>query len=197
MVNLIFCMLLIIGIVYGVSTNQGNEILNVLLSSPKESFVLFIDIYVLLIFWGGILKIVEDSGLLDKISLVICKLIHPLFKNLPSDSKALKYISMNFVANMLSMGSAATPFGLKAMDELNKINGYSDTASNEMITFLLINTSGLCIIPTTLLALRAQYGSSDSSSIIVPVFILSFISTFISILMDMGMRKICQKSAIF
>ena len=197
MVNIIFCALIIIGITYGVLTGRGNIILDALLASPKDAFTLFIDIYIQLIFWGGILKIVEDSGLLERLSKYICKIIHPLFNRLPKDSMALKYIAINFVANILSMGSAATPFGLKAMDELNKLNNYSDTASDEMITFLLINTSGLCIIPTTLLALRGQYGSNNVGVIILPIFIISLTSTALSIFIDIGMRRLCQKSAIF
>ena len=121
---------------------------------------------------------------------IVSKILHPLYKNLDPNSDAMKYISMNMVANMLSMGSAATPFGLKAMDELVKLNNNSDRASNEMITFLVINSSGLCIIPTTLLSIRNQYGSENTTIIIPWIILVSFICTACALLLDIGARKL-------
>ena len=96
---------------------------------------------------------------------------------------------MNYLANLLSLGSAATPFGLKAMDRLNELNNYSDTASDEMITFLIVNASGLCILPTSLIAIRGQFNSNNPVAIIPYLFIISVILTFISIILDKVVRK--------
>ncbi|MGM9970223.1 MAG: spore maturation protein [Anaeroplasma sp.] len=192
MANKIFVGIMLVALGYAALTNRADAVIEEILSSPKDAFFVFIDIYALLIFWGGILRIIKDSGLLDVISKYISKLIHPLFKNLDVESDAMKYISMNFVANMLSMGSAATPFGLKAMEELNKINNNSDTASNEMVTFLLINTSGLCLIPTTLLSIRTQFGSENTVAIIPWIVLVSTICTISAIFLDIGVRKLAK-----
>ena len=192
MVNKIFIFLFILGLVYGLFTDRSSNVINELLNAPKGALMVFIEIYILLIFWGGILRIMKDNGLLDIVSKGISFIIHPLFKRLDKNSDALKYISMNLVANMLSMGSAATPFGLLAMKELDKINHHSDTASDEMITFLVINTSGLCLISTTLLAIRAQFESSNSTIIVPYILIVSIICTVCAIILDIGVRRFAR-----
>ena len=181
MANKIFVSIFVIGLLYSMITNRIDVVVNVLLDSPKSAFFLFIDIYSMLIFWGGMLAIIKNSGLLNILSKYMCILLHPLFKRLDKNSEALKYISMNLIANTLSMGSAATPFGIKAMEELNKLNNYSEEASNEMITFLLINTSGLCIMPTALLSIRSNYNSNNSAEIIPYIFIVSLLCTALAV----------------
>lgn len=190
MINIIFVFIFLVGIIYGCFTSRVNLIVEAMLNTPKEALILFSDIYSLLIFWGGMLEICKNSGLLEYITNYISYILHPLFKKLDRKSEAMQYISLNIVANLLSMGSAATPFGLKAMKELDELNGKSNVASDEMITFLLINTSGLCLIPTVLISLRKQYGSTNSVSIIPYVLIISSITTIFSLIMDMVARKI-------
>lgn len=192
MINKIFLFIFLVGLLYAGCTNRSGAVVQELLVAPKEAFLLFIDIYVLLIFWGGILEICKDSGLLKVLSSYIIFFIKPFFKKLNKDDEALQYISMNFMANMLSMGSAATPFGLLAMKRLHELNNYSDTASDEMITFLLINTSGLCLIPTMLIAIRTEYGSANPVAIIPYIFIVSTIATVLSVILDIGGRKLAK-----
>lgn len=189
MANIIFVLLFVVGIVYSMISKREDIVLNVILSAPKDAFLLFIDIYVLLIFWGGILQIMKRSGLMKSMSKTIIFFIHPLFKKIDKHDEALEYIAMNYLANMLSMGACATPFGLKAMDRLKELNNNLDVASNEMITFLLVNTSGLCLIPTTLLAIRNQYGSINSARIVPFVLLVSTISTILAIILG----KVCER----
>lgn len=189
MANIIFVLLFVVGIVYSMISKREDIALNVILSAPKDAFLLFIDIYVLLIFWGGILEIMKRSGLMKIMSKAIIFFIHPLFKKINKHDEALEYIAMNYLANMLSMGACATPFGLKAMDRLKELNDNLDVASNEMITFLLVNTSGLCLIPTTLLAIRNQYGSINSARIVPFVLLVSTISTILAIILG----KVCER----
>lgn len=184
MINIIFIVIFLIGIIYGCISGRIDVIVEVILGTPKNALLLFGDIYPLLIFWGGMLEICKNSGLLRVVTNYVSFIIHPLFKKLDPKSEAMQYISLNLVANMLSMGSAATPFGLRAMQELNELNNHSKVASNEMITFLLINTSGLCLIPTILISLRKQYGSSNPVSIIPYILIVSTITTVVSIVLD-------------
>lgn len=189
LINKIFISIFIVGLAYGLITNRADVVVDVILKAPKDAFLLFVEIYVLLIFWGGILQICIDSGLLTIFSRYITYIIHPLFKKIDKNDVALQYISMNYLANLLSLGSAATPFGLKAMDRLNELNNYSDTASDEMITFLVVNASGLCILPTSLIAIRSQFNSINPVAIIPYLFIISVILTFISIILDKVVRK--------
>lgn len=192
MANIIFILLMIIGIIYSIFTNRYEDVSNAILKSPVSSFYLFIELYALLIFWGGILEIMKDNGLLKILSKVIIKIIHPLFKKLDKDSLALQYISMNLIANMLSMGSAATPFGLKAMKELQKESENKEEATPEMITFLLINTSGVCLIPTSIIALRSSFNSENPVAIIPLMIIISVIVTICAIILDLGVRKLAR-----
>lgn len=189
MINKIFVFIFLVGLIYAGITNRADVVVTELLATPKEAFFLFLDIYVLLIFWGGILEICKDSGLLKSISKWIIFIIHPLFKKIDKDDVALQYISMNLLANFLSMGSAATPFGLEAMKRLDEINNHSDIASNEMITFLLINTSGLCLMPTTLIAIRNEHHSSNPVIIVPYILIISIIITVLAVFLDKVVRK--------
>jgi spore maturation protein A len=184
MANAIFIFIFVVGLVYGLATGRGDVILETLLKSPKNAFLIFIDIYTSLIFWGGILEICKRSGLLKIIGNITSFIIKPLFNNLEKDSLALQYISLNLVSNTLSMGSAATPFGMKAMDELKKLNNNSDIASNEMITFLLINVGGFCIIPTTIITILSKFNSSNPSYIIPFIILVSLICTMFSIILN-------------
>lgn len=181
MANIIFIFIFLIGLVYGLISGRGDLVLDSLLKSPKNAFLIFIEIYTSLVFWGGILEICKRSGLLKWIGYFVSIILRPLFNTLDKDGLALQYISLNLVCNTLSMGSAATPFGMKAMDELKRLNNNSDVASNEMITFLLINVGGFCIIPTTIMTILSQYGSKNSGVIVPYIMIISLVCTMFSI----------------
>ena len=189
MINIIFFIVFLIGLVYGIFSGRMEIVLNTLLTAPKSALFVFLDIYAMLLFWGGILEVCRESGLLNKISKGIANIIHPLFPKLKKESLALQYIAMNLVANMLSMGSAATPFGLKAMDELSILNNHSDRASDEMITFMCINASGICLIPTTIIGVLNDNGSKNPTRCIPYIIIISTIVLFIAIFLDKGFRK--------
>lgn len=135
-------------------------------------------------FFNGILYIAKDAGLLH----VLAKLMHPLFKVLFKDVKhnedALAYISSNVVINMLGLGSAATPSGLMAMKELQKENNYRSKASRSMVTFLIMNTAGVTLFPTSVLALRYQYGASDVAGFLPYAMLTTIITCIIALLID-------------
>lgn len=121
MINIIFVGIFLLGMIYACLTGRVAIVVEVMLETPKNALFLFADIYALLIFWGGMLEICKRSGLLQVITTYISFLLHPLFKKLDRKSEAMQYISLNLVANLMSMGSAATPFGLKAMKELDDL----------------------------------------------------------------------------
>lgn len=132
--------------------------------------------------WTGIAKIAEKSGLCDVFAKFLRPVTRLIFPRLGADSAAMRAIVMNMVANLLGMGNAATPLGIKAMKELDKINPNKGTASNEMCTFAVLNTASLQIIPATVIALRGMYGSKAPSEIIVPVWICSLCSLCVGLL---------------
>ena len=145
---------------------------------------MIINLVPLMCLWLGVMKIADTSGLLNIISHKLSKFIKIIFPEIPKGDPAIGYISSNIVMNMLGLGNAATPFGIKAMKELKRLNKNSDVASRSMITFLVINTSSVTIIPTTVISLRILNGSSNASEIMTATIITTFLSTFIALLLD-------------
>ena len=184
MINYLFGMFFIIGIIYGFLTGNINSINDVFISGGKNSIDIVINMIPLLCLWLGIMKIANSSGLVLKMSSLMVKVIHPIFPELRKDSKAILYISTNIVMNMLGLGSAATPFGLKAMEELFCENNKSDVASRSMITFLVINTASVTIIPTTVISFRALNGAVRPADILLACFITTVLSCMIGLILD-------------
>lgn len=193
MINYIFGFFLIVGIVYGSITGNINSINDVFIVDSKSSIEMVLNMIPLLCLWLGIMKIAGNSGLIKKISMFMSCVIHPIFPELNKNSDAISYISSNIVMNMLGLGSGATPFGLKAMEELNKENNNSDTASRSMITFLVINTASVTIIPTTVISFRALNGSNNPTDILLACIITTFLSCLFGILLDKLMYRIWSK----
>ena len=174
-------------------TGNINSINDVFIVDSKSSIEMVLNMIPLLCLWLGIMKIAGNSGLIKKISMFMSCVIHPIFPELNKNSDAISYISSNIVMNMLGLGSGATPFGLKAMDELNKENNNSDTASRSMITFLVINTASVTIIPTTVISFRALNGSNNPTDILLACIITTFLSCLFGILLDKLMYRIWSK----
>ncbi len=189
MVSIIWAFLIIIGVVYSLITGNIDVINESILSNGNDAVELIMSIMPLIIIWTGIMKIAEDSGLLNKISTLFRPVLRFLFPKVPKDNPALGYIASNVAANMLGLGSAATPFGLKAMDELQKINPNKKEASSSMITFLVLNTGGVTIIPTTVIALRVAAGSANPTAIVVPAIIATLLSNICGLTLDYFIRR--------
>lgn len=189
MVSYIWLFLILIGI--GFSTLTGNlDIINdSILTNGTKALDLMLSILPVIVLWTGIMKIAEVSGLLNKFAKLMEPILSRLFPSVPKENPALGFIASNIAANMMGLGSAATPFGLKAMSELQKINDKKDTASVAMITFLVLNTAGVTIVPTTVLALRIATGSENPSEIILPGVIATFCSSIGGLLLDYFIRR--------
>jgi spore maturation protein A len=186
MINKLWFFLIVIGIVFGFINDK--DMSNVILNSAGNSYNMIINLGPLIILWSGIMCIAEKSGLLYKFSLLIRPVLKLLFPKVKGE-KSLEYISSNVAANMLGLGSAATPFGLKAMQELSKENDNKDVASDSMITFLVMNTSGLTLIPVSVIGMRLSYGSINPTNVIIPTIIATSINTFIALLVDYLIRR--------
>ncbi len=189
MVNYIWFFLILVGIFFALLTGRIDVINNSILTNGKEGLDLILSILPIIVLWTGIMKIAEDSGLLKKFAHLVQPLLSKLFPDVPKDNPALGYIASNIAANMMGLGSAATPFGLKAMKELQKINPDKETASTPMITFLVLNTAGVTIVPTTVLALRIAHHSANPSEIIIPGVIATFCSSLGGLLLDYFIRR--------
>lgn len=190
MINILFSLLIILGIVYSIFNNSIDELLEIILKTPRNAYDLLVNVSVSLVFWNGILEVLKNTNLLSYLSKFISIFIKPLFPT--SNKEALEYISGNIMANVLGLGSAATPFGLKAMEELNKINKNKTVASKEMITLLILNTSGITLLPTTIISLRSQYNAKIITQIIPLIITSSIITTIIAILLDYIVRRMVK-----
>lgn len=184
MVNKIWGFLIVIGCVFLIFTNRLELLNSTILDSTKTSLDMAFKIFPVMALWLGISKIAEESGLLKQVSLKLSFILKHIFPEIPKGHESLSYISSNVVANMFGLGNAATPFGLKAMQSMQELNQKKDVASRSMITFLVLNTSGVTILPTTILSLRMMYDSVDPTQIIFPCFIISLSSTIIGLLID-------------
>lgn len=183
MINYLWAMFLIIGIVYSIITGNGN-ITNTLFTSGSKAIDMIINLVPLMCLWLGTMTIAEASGLLNIISKKLSNIVRIIFPEIPKGDPAIGYISSNIVMNMMGLGNAATPFGLKAMKELKRLNGDTDIASRSMITFLIINTSSVTIIPTTVISLRFMHGSVNPSEIVGVTIVTTFLSTVIALIID-------------
>lgn len=189
MVNVIWAALILIAIIYSLLTGNIETINNGILTHATSGVNLILEMMPLIILWTGIMKIAEDSGLLQVFSRLLNPLLSKLFPSLKKDHKALGYIASNIAANMLGLGSAATPFGLKAMEELQKDNPKKDTATDAMITFLVLNTGGVTLIPTTVIALRIMHGSVNPTEIIITSILATSISSISGLILDYLIRR--------
>lgn len=189
MVSYIWLFLILIGIGFSAVTGNLDTINDSILTNGTKALDLMLSILPIIVLWTGIMKIAEASGLLRKFAKLMEPILSRLFPSVPKDNPALGFIASNIAANMMGLGSAATPFGLKAMSELQKINDKKDTASVAMITFLVLNTAGVTIVPTTVLALRIATGSNNPSEIILPGVIATFCSSIGGLLLDYFIRR--------
>lgn len=184
MINKLWVGLIVIGSLCLLLTGRADVLNAQILSSGKATLELVMQIFPLMSLWLGIMNIARESGLLFKVSKFISPLLHKIFPEIPKNHEAFGFISSNILSNMLGLGNAATPFGLKAMESLQKLNNNKEEASRSMITFLIINTCGLCVIPTTIISLRMLYDSKDASFIGIPCLIISFISLIFGLILD-------------
>ena len=194
MLNYLWAGMILAGIIFGAFNGKMQDITNAALDSSKEAVTLCITMIGVMAFWTGIMEIASRAGIIQAASRKMRPLLRFLFPNLPEGHKAGEHISTNFIANFLGLGWAATPAGLKAMEELSKLeeerrnNKISNlgrkrgVASNEMCTFLIINISSLQLIPVNVIAYRSQYGSVNPAGIIGAGIAATAVSTGVAVI---------------
>ena len=183
MINYLFASFFIIGIVYSIITGNLN-ISSEMLTASRNGLDLLLSIIPIMCLWLGIMNIAKKSGLLDKLAKILTPILKIIFPEIPENSPCFSYIGTNIIMNMLGLGNAATPFGFKAFKEMQNLNTKKDTASRSMITFLVMNTACVTIMPTTIVSLRMLYGSISPEAIIPYIIITSTLSCLIGLIID-------------
>lgn len=184
MLNVIWLGLIVISIVVAAITGRMEAINAAAFEGAKTGVTVCLGLLSVLAFWMGMMRIAEKSGLLELLARVLSPIIQILFPDVPKGHPAMGYILSNMSANLLGLGNAATPMGLKAMEELQKLNPDKQNASPAMCTLLAINTASITIIPTTMIAIRMQYGSMNPVEIVGTTLLSSFAATIVALLID-------------
>ena len=208
MLNYIWAAMIVLGIIFGAINGNMKEVTEAALQSAGEAVSLCIATAGIMAFWVGLMEVAESSGLILRLTNMLSPFVSFMFPGLSKGHKAKDYISMNIIANVLGLGWACTPAGLKAMEELEKLEEDrrnenvgvmldkkrsgrrkerrsampKGTASNEMCTFLILNISSLQLIPVNMIAYRSQYGSVNPAAIVGPAIVATMVSTVVAII---------------
>ena len=203
MLNYIWAGMILLGVIYGVCTGQMSALTGGALDSAREAVSLCITMAGVMALWMGLMEIAQESGMIAKMTKGIRPFLKFMFPRLPEDHPAGEYITTNLIANVLGLGWACTPAGLKAMEQLaerekqragqgtekgrqgseeRRYGAEATAASNEMCTFLILNISSLQLIPVNMIAYRSQYGSANPAVIIAPALVATLFSTIIAII---------------
>lgn len=182
MLNYIWAGMILFAFVVAAFTGRIEQTTQATLTSATDAVKMSIELLGIMCLWTGLMEIANRSGLIKIIARIIRPLTKLLFPQLPSSSPAVGAIVLNMVANMMGLANAATPLGLKAMKELQKLNHNKDTASNAMCMFVVINTASIQLIPSTVIALRSAAGSANPFEIITPVWIVSICAVIVGVI---------------
>lgn len=182
MLNKIWPFFIIISFIYGIYSGNIFNINNAIFESTNQTVELCLTMFGTLCLWNGIMKIATETSLIEKLTKFLKPLISFIFPKIKDDKKISKEISMNMVANILGLGNASTPLGLKAMDSMQKVNNDKSKLSDSMAMFILVNTASLQIIPTTVISIRSSLGSENPTKIIFAVWVATVVAFITAIL---------------
>lgn len=194
--NYIFYFLIVISIIIGAINGKLQDVVNAVMSGAELSVKIAFSLIGIMAFWLGIMKIAQKAGIIDWISKILKPITKHLFNEIPANSPAIGDIAMNFSANAFGLSNAATPFGIKAMEELQKENKDKTTASNSMCMFLGMNTAGFQLIPTTVLAVLVAIGYKNPTEIIAPTMLVTLIAFVSAILLSKLFAKLFSKDLV-
>lgn len=192
MINYIWFFMIAIGVLVGIINGRMAEISKAIIDSAQTAVTISIGLVGVMALWLGIMKIADKSGLTDIIAKLLKPIIIRLFPDVPKDHPAISAMIMNISANMLGLGNAATPFGIKAMEYLQELNK-KDSASNAMGRFLVINTASIQFIPAVMVGIRASLGSRNPADFVI----VSILSTSTAIVVGLILNKYLEKMPIF
>ena len=188
--NLVFVLLFVVAFVAGAIKGDVKAVGQGAFDGAASAVTLAIGLVGVMSLWLGLLKIAEKAGLVEKIARAVRPIFKPLFPGVPDGHPAISAMLLNIAANMLGLGNAATPFGIKAMEELEKLNQTPGTATNAQVLFLAINTASLQLVPTTVIALRASAHSTDPAGILVPCLICTFCAFVVAVTVAKTLERV-------
>lgn len=182
--NVLWLLIVVLSVVYSLAMGKVDIVNDVFMNVGKDTFEFVLPLICTCAFWNGILYVARDAG----ITKVLERMLHPLLKwllpDIKEDEETLGYVATNVVVNMIGLGSAATPVGLKAMKGMQKHNEHKDTASRSMVTFLVLNTAGVTLLSTTLIAMRSSFFSQDVTGFMPYAVISTMFASVVGVLID-------------
>lgn len=194
MLNIVWPVFIIISFSYAIFSGNLQNLNNSIFNSTSDAIELTLSLLGTMCLWSGVMKIASKTTLIDKLTKLVQPFINFLFPELRKNEKIKKEISMNMIANILGLGNAATPLGLKAMKSMQEENNKKDTLTNSMMVFILINTASIQLIPTTVIAIRNSLGSSNPTSIVFPVWVATIFAavagiTAVRLIIKLGKKE--------
>jgi len=181
MLNILWPIFFIISFIYAIFTGRISNVNNAIFESTKTAVELSISMLGTICLWNGIMEVARNTSIINKLNKLLRPIMRRLFPDINKEDKVYEEISMNIIANILGLGNAATPLGLKAMKSMQKRNKKKDTLTNSMAIFIVLNTASIQIIPTTVIAIRNSLGSKNPASVIVPIWVSTAFSAISAI----------------
>ncbi len=182
MINYIWFALIFFGVLVGLVSGNGDAISKAIVNSSADTVTFIIELIGIMCFWCGVMKVAEKSEFTEKLSKILKPVLKLIFKDAAKDEKALGAIVMNLTANMMGLSNAATPFGIKAMEEMDRLNNNKGTASNDMALFLVLNAACIQIVPSTIISIRAACNSGNPGIIILPAIVSTTTAALVGII---------------
>jgi len=195
-VNYVWTILIVGGILVAAFTGRVEAVTSSALDSVKVAVELALGLIGVMAFWLGLMKIAEKAGLVKIIARILRPILKRIFPEVPAEHPAMGSMLANIAANMLGLGNSATALGLRAMQDLQKINTDKESASNSMATFLAINTSSVTLIPATVIAIRVSAGSTAPTEILGPVLVATGVSTTVAIIVSKFLQRFVPSQPI-
>lgn len=189
MLNVIWMGMLALGILAAAINGNIDVVTGAALGAARQAVEVCLDLVGVMALWLGIMKIAEKGGLIQAIAWILRPFMRRLFPSIPPDHPAMGAIILNLSANMLGLGNAATPFGMKAMQEMQSLNGGRDEASTAMCTFLALNTSCITLIPATIIGVRVSFGSANPTEIVGACIFATVCASIVAISLDYWFRS--------
>jgi len=180
--NTIWVLLISVSVIFSIVNGKLEEFTKSIFDAAKSAVEISLFLLGIIALWLGITKIIEDSGLIHRFSKFFKPLISRLFKNIPEDHPSITSITLNFLANIFGIGNAATPLGIKAMQDLQSLNNNSETITFEMMLFIVINTASIQFIPFTVIGILSDFGSKNPTVVVLPIILATVLSAIFAVI---------------
>ncbi len=188
--NTVWILLMVASILFSLLSGRLDAFTKAIFDGAKSAVEVSLVLLGIVCLWLGITKIIEDSGLIHRLSRFFQYFVRRLFKNIPPDHPAITSITLNFLANLFGLGNAATPLGIKAMQDLKTLSPGGETITYEMMLFIVINTASIQLIPFTVIGILADYGSREPSAVVLPTLLATFLSALIAVGILLAVRRV-------